>query len=90
MLRAEIKFTNTPEGGTPQQYLFKVIHNLDEFGLNIESALINWHARLDKAGEINIHDFCGYIMSKDENITCIPAEVWDERVRLLNLNLETP
>lgn len=53
-----------------QKYRFEVSHNLDEFKLNIENALINWLERTDK---FTVKSFCKYVTSKDPiNLKCKP------------------
>lgn len=49
---------------------FTVLHNLPDFGLNIEDAFANWSARTD---HFTIEDFCEYVVSKDPiNLKCTP------------------
>lgn len=52
---------------------FTVYHNLEEFNLDIEAALTNWVYRTDDYSE---ESFCKYVMSKDEQIVCIPQDQW--------------
>lgn len=55
--------------GNPRTFTF--YHNLQNFGLNIGSAFINWTARTNKITE---NSFCQYVKSKDKNIICINEE----------------
>lgn len=50
---------------------FVVVHNLREYGLDLEAAFLNWVYRTK---EYTIKDFCDYVMSKDPLIKCYPAE----------------
>lgn len=52
--RSEIELSNGSK--------FVIVHNLPDFGLDINSALQNWLVRTDKFTDEN---FCEYIMSKD-------------------------
>jgi hypothetical protein len=51
-----------------KHHVFTVYHNLESFGLHIESAYINWIHRTKKVTE---KSFCNYIMSKDPQIVCM-------------------
>lgn len=56
--------------GKPRK--FTVVNNLDEHGLNIEAALINW---AERTKDYSINSFCKYVVSKDPvNIFCEPLE----------------
>ena len=46
---------------------FDVVHNLSEYGLDIESAFVNWSARTNI---FTVEDFCKYVTSKDTNLIC--------------------
>jgi len=46
--------------GERVRWTFK--HNLDEYGLSIEDAFINWEARTT---EFSTESFCRYVVSKD-------------------------
>ena len=49
---------------------FTVLHNLPDFGLDIEAAFENWAARTDN---FTIEVFCVYVVSKDPvNLKCTP------------------
>ena len=53
-----------------QKYKFHVRHNLDEFELSIDYALINWICRTK---DFSVESFCKYVKSKDEtNLICEP------------------
>lgn len=53
-----------------KKYKFNVLHNLHEYGLPIDAALINWSARTD---DFTIESFCDYVVSKDRiNFKCKP------------------
>ena len=66
MLHSKIKFKRGKE-----KYCFNVSHNLDEMGLSIDAALINWAARTTS---FSIQSFCRYVESKDTiNISCKPT-----------------
>ena len=54
MQRSEIELSNGSK--------FVIVHNLPDFGLDINSALQNW---LVKTDEFTDDNFCQYIMSKD-------------------------
>lgn len=55
---------------------FSIFHNLEQFGLNIDDALINWLART------NVYtnkSFCEYLEDKDpENIIALTAKEFYE------------
>lgn len=60
-----------------KKYSFDLVHNLDEFGLSIDAALINWSARTDIFTE---ESFIEYIKSKDPlNLICVPKNEYDAR-----------
>ena len=59
-----------------KKYKFDLMHNLDEFGLSIDAALINWSARTKDFTE---EDFIDYVTSKDPtNLICMPKKQYDE------------
>jgi len=74
MVHTELKFNL---GKKPMA--FDLVHNLDEFGLTIESALVNWAARTKKH---SINSFCDYVESKDKQIICMPKSLFDERINV--------
>lgn len=48
---------------------FTVVNNLDEFGLSVEDAVVNW---TERTKEFTPESFCKYVISKDpDNIMCI-------------------
>lgn len=49
---------------------FDVMSNVHHFGSDIESAFINWSARITEAP--SLIDFCNYVESKDPNFKCTP------------------
>lgn len=73
MIHTTLQFQMTNRKGTKlkARYIFNVVHNLDEFGLDIEAALMNWTARTN---ELNVDSFCAYVISKDVNLKCTPAK----------------
>jgi len=59
-----------------KKYKFDLVHNLDEFGLSIDAALMNWSARTDTFTE---EDFIEYVKSKDPvNLICVPKKQYDK------------
>lgn len=57
----------------------EVVHNLQDFGLDIENAFINYTAR---AEVITAQGFCNYVVSKDSfNLICITKDRYDELKR---------
>jgi len=48
-------------------------HNLDEYGLSIDAAFINWTARLKPFQKPVQAAFCEYVISKDVNLKCTIA-----------------
>lgn len=48
-----------------------VLHNLPDFGLDIQAALTNWLARTKV---FTVDNFCAYIMSKGVNIIAMSEE----------------
>lgn len=59
-----------------KKYKFDLIHNLDEFGLSIDVALINWSARTNTFTEEN---FVEYVKSKDSvNLICMSKKQYDK------------
>lgn len=66
----------------PQKW--NIVHNLDDFGLSIESALQNWGARTKR---YTINSFCDYVVSKDKiNLMCMPKSKYD---MLINKKIAT-
>lgn len=59
---------------------FEIVHNLKEFGLDIEAAFVNFTVRTTKFSEWS---FCNYVKSKDRQIKCMPKFAFD---RLKNDN----
>jgi tRNA1(Val) A37 N6-methylase TrmN6 len=54
-----------------KSHSWDIEHNLDEFGMSIDAAFINWSARL--VGIPKIEDFCEYVRNKDIlNFKCKP------------------
>lgn len=49
---------------------FDVVSNIHEYGLEIESAFINWSVRIE--GKPSLLDFCNYVESKDYNFIYHP------------------
>lgn len=59
-----------------KKYKFDLVHNLDEYGLSIDAALINWSARTTSYNE---QSFIRYVKSKDPaNLICISKKEYDE------------
>ncbi len=52
---------------------FDVIHNLDEYSLDIEAAFENWWPRV-RNNNFSIESFCEYVTSKDVNLICKPKK----------------
>ena len=68
LIHSEIKFDYQFK-----QHSFHVVHNLEEFGLDIEAAFINWSVRF--MGKPTIMKFCTYVINKDPyNLICRPYE----------------
>lgn len=65
-----IQFTNFGHRGTLTAKLitWNIKNNLDENGLSIEDAFINWEAR--NPNPFTAKSFCDYVKSKDPNIKC--------------------
>lgn len=59
-------------GKTPME--FDIVHNLDEYRLDILAALINWSVRTK---EFTVESFCEYVVSKDVCLYCVPRTQWD-------------
>lgn len=63
--------------------VWEIAHNLDDFGLDIEAAFVNWEVRTDTH---NIEDFIEYVKSKDPvNIICMRMEdfkKWEEQAQI--------
>lgn len=58
-----------------KKYKFDLVHNLDEFGLSLDAALINWSARTNTFTE---DDFIEYVKSKDPvNLICVNKKRYD-------------
>jgi len=57
-----------------KDYIFEVVHNLEYFGLDIESALHNWLARTK---DFTQKSFMDYVKSKDDLIMCVSKEQFD-------------
>ena len=56
---------------------FSVVNNLNEMGLDVQSAISNFAARVH-ISDINVWSFCEYVTSKDPfNILCIPEEQYN-------------
>lgn len=54
-----------------KKYSWAFDHNLDEHGLSIDAAFINWSARLKSFQKPTQPAFCEYVKSKDPiNIKC--------------------
>lgn len=74
MTHSEICFLQRGKTGT-----IEVVHNLEDYGLDIESAFVNFVAR---SPVITAKRFCNYIISKDVvNLICIPKDEFDELKR---------
>ena len=59
-----------------KKYKFDLVHNLDEFGLSIDAALMNWSARTNTFTE---EDFIEYVKLKDPvNLICVTKKRYDE------------
>lgn len=54
---------------------WQIANNLDEFGVDIESAFDCWQARTDNYTEAS---FCEYLVSKDQiNFKATPKDIYD-------------
>lgn len=74
MIQTTLHFqrTNRKQTRLKAKYVFNVTHNLDEFSLDIEAALINW---VPRTNEVNVESFCAYVISKDTiNLKCTPTK----------------
>ncbi len=61
---------------------FDVVHNLDEYQMDIDNAFQNWLLRTDDFG---IDNFMRYVVSKDiGNIICITKKRYDELLKEYN------
>lgn len=49
----------------------EVVHNLDEFGANIQKAADAWYPRRHNT---TVEMFCRYIRQRDTKFICIPLE----------------
>ncbi len=68
MQRSEIKLFNGNK--------FVIVHNLRDFGLDIDEILDNW---LGKTNKFTSENFCDYIMSKDPiNILAFTEERFNQ------------
>lgn len=56
-----------------------VVHNLPDFGLDIEHAFDNWTARTD---DFTSESFAAYVASKDTAIFCKPTTEFDKFVTI--------
>jgi hypothetical protein len=71
MIHTELSFKRGKK-----KHKFSLVHNLDEFQLSIDSALLNWSLRTDTFTE---QSFIDYVKSKDPvNIICITKKEYDE------------
>jgi len=82
----EVKVNTTLKGDSNSSQVshtenWDIVHNLNDFGLNIMDAFVNWSARL-KAGEVaTVDNFIEYVVSKDkENLFCVTKAKYDELV----------
>lgn len=72
MLHTELNFKRGKK-----KYKFDLVHNLDEYGLSIDAALINWSARTDDFSE---KSFTDYVRSKNPGILiCMPKWMYDKK-----------
>lgn len=72
----EVKFHSGKKKG--QKTHWDICHNLDEFGLDIMDAFVNWSVRVEK-GKATIDNFMNYVKSKDpENFICITKAQYDK------------
>lgn len=56
---------------------FDLVHNLDEFGLSLDAAFINWSVR---ATDFSVKSFIEYVVSKDPiNLICMTKKVYDSK-----------
>lgn len=51
---------------------WRITHNLDEYGLSIDAAFVNWSARTDK---VDPELFAAYVVSKDPEFLKCKVEV---------------
>lgn len=58
-------------GAGVSRAMFKVTHNLDEFGMSIEKAFCHW--RVNRRN-LTADMFCRYIRQKDKSFICLPEE----------------
>ena len=63
MLHIEFNFNRKQK-----KFKFSLVHNLDEFGLSIDNALISWSARTKDFSE---QSFINYVLSRDDRIICM-------------------
>ena len=51
---------------------WRIVHNLDEYGLSIDAAFIGYCAR---TSHVSVEDFCDYVTSKDKvSLVCVGVE----------------
>lgn len=56
---------------------FDLVHNLDEFGLTLDAAFINWSGR---TSDYSVKSFIDYVVSKDPfNLICMTKKVYDSK-----------
>lgn len=59
-----------------KKHRFNLVHNLDDMGLDIEAALINWSVRTN---DFSVRSFIEYVRSKDPlNIFMTTKKYFDE------------
>lgn len=56
-----------------EKVVFTVKHNLEELGLSLENAAVNWAARVTNRKDVTVKNFCKYVYSKDAQIICKPC-----------------
>ena len=62
-----------------EDFQFDVVHNLNDFNLDIEAAFLSWYPR---AKNFTIQSFCNYVVSKDnQNIRCITKKRYNELLK---------
>lgn len=71
LIKSDIEFT-VKHKKKEHSFTFSIVNNLEEMGLDLNNALVNWIARF-KFNELTESRFCEYIISKDrQNIVAIP------------------
>lgn len=78
-MNKELKHETVKFKKSGTRYTFNVSHNLEEFGMTLYSAFINWSERTK---DFSIQSFCDYVEEKDPiNIICIPTIVYQNYLK---------